>query len=82
IVGVLLEDLKSDEELLQFITKHDINHPITNSSNGIELAKELGGIKAIPKLFILDKEGNIFETITGISPTEMLDIKIKKLLER
>ncbi|MDX4027846.1 TlpA family protein disulfide reductase [Aliarcobacter skirrowii] len=82
IVGVLLEDLKSDEELLQFITKYDINHPITNSSNGIELAKELGGIKAIPKLFILDKEGNIFETITGISPTEMLDIKIKKLLER
>lgn len=82
IIGVLLEDLKSDEEILEFASSFDINYTITNSSRAFDLAKALGGIKAIPTLFILDKEGNIFQKITGLAPAEMLDINVKKLLER
>ncbi|HJE03140.1 Thiol-disulfide oxidoreductase ResA [Aliarcobacter thereius] len=82
VVGLLLEDYKTDEEILNFAQSFDINYTITNSSRTFDFAKALGGIKAIPTLYILDKEGNTFKKITGLAPAEMLDIDIKKLLER
>ncbi|OCL82703.1 TlpA family protein disulfide reductase [Arcobacter porcinus] len=82
IVGLLLEDFKTDEDILEFSQSFDINYTITNSSKTFDFAKALGGIKAIPTIYILDKEGNTFKKITGLAPAEMLDIDIKKLLER
>lgn len=82
VIGILLEDFKSNEEIEKFLIKHKINYIVTNSVVAFDLAKSLGGLKAVPTLFLIDKEGNIFQKYTGLVPNEMMEIDIKKLLEK
>ena len=82
VIGLLLEDFKTNEDIRIFMESLGGNYTVTNSTEAFDLAKDLGGLKSIPTLFIIDKDGNIFKKITGLVPTEMLDTNIKKLLER
>ncbi|WP_418187331.1 TlpA family protein disulfide reductase [Aliarcobacter lanthieri] len=82
VIGILLEDFKSNEEISKILSEFNINYTITNSSEGFDLAKALGGLKAIPTIFLVDKDGTIFQKYVGIVPNEMLEIDIKKLLEK
>ncbi|WP_418178970.1 TlpA family protein disulfide reductase [Aliarcobacter lanthieri] len=82
VVGILLEDFKSNEEISKILSEFNINYTITNSPEGFDLAKALGGLKAIPTIFLVDKDGTIFQKYVGIVPNEMLEIDIKKLLEK
>lgn len=82
VVSVLLEEFKSDEEINDFIQEFGINYEITKGSDNFDLAKALGGIKSIPTMFLIDKDGKIFQKYVGLVPAEMLEIDIKKLLEK
>jgi len=68
--------------LVQIQEAYNVNYTVTNSGEAFELAKSLGGIKAIPTTFLIDKHGTFFQKYTGLVPNEMLEIDIKKLLEK
>ena len=82
VISVLLEEMKSNEEILDFIKNFEINYTVTTSSENFDLAKSLGGIKSIPTMFLIDKDGNIFQKYVGLVPAEMMEIDIKKVLEK
>lgn len=82
VVGVLLEEFKTNEELNEFFKSYNVNYNITNSSEAFDFAKSLGGIKAIPTIFLIDKDGTFIQKYTGLVPNEMLEVDIKKLLEK
>uniref|UniRef100_UPI004048DA42 TlpA family protein disulfide reductase n=1 Tax=Aliarcobacter sp. TaxID=2321116 RepID=UPI004048DA42 len=82
VVSVLLEQMKSNEEIVSFINDFNINYPVTNSPENFELAKAVGGIKSIPTMFLIDKKNNIFQKYVGMVPYEMMEIDIKKVLEK
>lgn len=80
VISVLLEEMKTKEEILAFKEEHNINYIITNGPEVIDLAKGLGGIKSIPTMYLLDKDRKIFQKYVGIVPNQMMDIDIKKIL--
>ena len=82
VISVLLEEMKNDEEIKAFMKDFGINYTVTNSSENFDLAKNLGGIKSIPTMFLIEKNGNIFQKYVGIVPYEMMEIDIKKVLEK
>ena len=82
VVGILLEEFKTNEEIIELLKSYNVNYTVTNSSEAFDLAKSLGGIKAIPTTFLIDKHGTFFQKYTGLVPNEMLEIDIKKLLEK
>ena len=78
----MLEEFKTNEEINELLKSYNVNYTVTNSGEAFELAKSLGGIKAIPTTFLIDKHGTFFQKYTGLVPNEMLEIDIKKLLEK
>lgn len=82
IISVLVEEMKSDEEISAFVKEHKINYTVVNSPENFDLAKALGGIKSIPTLFLIDKNSNIFQKYVGLVPNEMMEIDLKKVLEK
>ncbi|WP_368029299.1 TlpA family protein disulfide reductase [Arcobacter sp. s6] len=82
IVSVLLEEMKTNDEILAFIKEFNINYIVTNSTDGFEFAKESGGVKSIPTMYLLNKEGTIFQKYVGLVPNEMMEIDIKKVLQK
>lgn len=82
VVSVLLEELKTNEEVLAFIKEYNINYSVTNGSEGLDLAKGLGGIKSIPTMYLITKDNNVFQKYVGLVPNEMMEIDIKKVLEK
>ncbi len=82
VVSVLLEDGKSNEDINEFIKKYKINYQVTNSKTNFELSKGLGEIKSIPTMFLIDKQSNVFQKYVGIVPFEMMEVDIKKVLEK
>lgn len=82
VISVLLEEFKKDEEIKQFMKEYRINYSVVTGSENFELAKSLGGIKSIPTMFLLDKNGTIFQKYVGLVPSEMMEIDIKKVSEK
>ncbi|WP_198306178.1 TlpA family protein disulfide reductase [Arcobacter vandammei] len=82
VLSVLLEEFKSDEEIKAFVKEFGINYNITIGGENFDLAKAVGGIKSIPTTFIIDKHGKIYQKIQGLAPYEMIEIDIKKVLEK
>jgi thiol-disulfide isomerase/thioredoxin len=81
IVAVLLEKNKNTEELMAFIEEFNINYKITHSSNNYLLEQAVGGVKSIPTMYLLNKQGEIKQKYIGIVLEEMLEIDIKKAME-
>ncbi len=82
VISVLLEEFKKDEEIKQFMKEYGINYSVVTGSENFELAKSLGGIKSIPTMFLLDKNGTIFQKYVGLVPSEMMEIDMKKVSEK
>jgi thiol-disulfide isomerase/thioredoxin len=82
VISVLLEEMKTNEEILAFIKQYDINYSVINGPEGYDLAKGLGGVKSIPTMYLINKESTIFQKYVGIVPNEMMEIDIKKVLEK
>jgi thiol-disulfide isomerase/thioredoxin len=82
VVSILLEEMKTNEDILAFIKEFNINYTVTNSPDGFEFAKEIGGVKSIPTMYLLNKEGTIFQKYVGLVPNEMMEMDIKKVLQK
>ncbi|AFL68239.1 TlpA family protein disulfide reductase [Sulfurospirillum barnesii] len=80
IISVLLEENKSNEEIQSFIKFNAINYIITNGPENFEFAKNVGGVKNIPFMFLYDRNGNYSTHYVGAIPEEMIDADIKKVL--
>ncbi len=78
----MLEEFKAYEGINELLGCYRVSYTVANSGEAFELAKSLGGIKAIPTIFLIDKHGAFFQKCTGLVPNEMLEVDIKKLLER
>ena len=63
----MLEEFKTNEEINELLKSYNINYTVTNSSEKFDLAKSLGGIKAIPTIFLIDKHGTFFSKIYRFS---------------
>ncbi len=74
------EENKSNEEMQNFMKFNAINYIITNGTENFEFAKNVGGVKNIPLMFLYDKEGNYSTHYVGAIPEEMIDADIKKVL--
>jgi thiol-disulfide isomerase/thioredoxin len=82
VISVLLEEMKTNEQIKEFIKEFKINYEVANSPESIELAKNLGGIKSIPTMFLIDRNNMVFQKYVGLVPTEMMEVDIKKVLEK
>ena len=80
IISVLLEENKSNEEILSFMKYNNVKYVITNSPENFKFAKSVGGVKNIPLMFLYDKSGNYSTHYVGAIPEEMIDADIKKVL--
>lgn len=72
----------SNEKMKEFINDYKINYRVTSSVANYDLADGLGGVSAIPTMFLFDKEGKLIQKYTGIIPKEMIETDIKKALRK
>jgi thiol-disulfide isomerase/thioredoxin len=82
VVSILLEEGKSNEDIKDFINQYNINYQVANGKQNFQFSTALGGIKSIPTMFLIDKNSNVSQKYVGIVPVEMMEIDIKKLLEK
>ena len=82
VISILLEKDKTNEEINEFINRYKINYQVTNSEENFAFSKGLGEIKSIPTMFMIDKNSKIFQKYVGIVPVEMMEVDIKKVLEK
>lgn len=78
-VGVALERDAGPEKVQAFAEKMNINYPI-GLGNG-RIAQKYGGVRGLPKTFIIGPEGEIRGHIPGMVTESMLRPGLEKLLE-
>ena len=81
IVAVLLEKDRTHDDITAFINEYEINYKVTNGSSNYLLEQAVGGVKTIPTMYLLNRQGEIQQRYIGIVLEEMLDIDIKKAME-
>lgn len=82
VISMTLQDNINNNDLKKFIKDKKINYIVANGPDNTNLAKILGNVTAIPALILTDKNGKIFQQYSGIVPPEMMEIDIKKILEK
>jgi len=80
IISILLEENKSNKDIIGFMNNNGIEFTITNSKDNYKLAKAVGGVKSIPFLLIYDRNGQYSQHYIGAVPEEMIEADIKKVL--
>ena len=80
IISILLEENKSNEDVIKFMNNNDIEFTITNSKDNYKLAKAVGGVKSIPLMLIYDRNGTYSQHYIGAVPEEMIEADIKRVL--
>ena len=81
IVSVLFEKDKDKKEILEFISKNQINYPITMGEENFKLAKELGNVQKIPEMFLFSKDGKFIKKFIGKTSKEDLEKYIQIAIE-
>lgn len=82
IIGVLMEESKSNEEIENFKQTKKMNFPVTNSKENFILSDALGGIKSLPTMVMYDKNGEYFTHYVGAAPQEMIEADIQKAIAK
>lgn len=72
VIGMNLDDESDLDKVLDYIKKNNINYPIT--IKGFSVAQKYG-VSGIPRFFLIDKEGKIALSITGLTLTLENDLK-------
>lgn len=76
---VLAVSLDDEMELVQpFVDEYELNFPVMWGSD--EIADKFGGIIALPTTLIIDREGNIVDSHTGLVSKSVYEDKIAELL--
>ncbi|MFY9074994.1 thioredoxin [Malaciobacter mytili] len=81
-VSLAQEDgnLPTNDILQTFKEEFNIKYQLVNSAENYELAKEMGGIRTIPTMFLFNPKGELKQKYIGIVPEEMLETDINKEL--
>jgi thiol-disulfide isomerase/thioredoxin len=82
VVAVLLEQHKSNEDIKAFINEYDVDYIVTHGNSNFTFADAFGGVKSIPTMYLLSPKGEIVQKYVGIVLEEMLEIDIKRAMEK
>ena len=77
VIGVNYEPGISDERLKKFMAVYLVSYPVTRSSD--EIIKILGEPRGLPTSILIDPQGNIAKTITGMVTVRSLNKTITEL---
>ncbi len=80
IISILLEENKTNDEIIQFMNYFNIKFKVMNSPANFKLSQIYGGVDTIPYMVIYDKKGNNVQHYKGAVPEEMIDADIQKAL--
>ena len=79
VIGVSTDDLEDRAKVLQFVRETKVNFPIWIGGATEHMMRfGLGG--ALPGTVVIDSEGNVFKTISGVIDQAMLRKEIESLL--
>lgn len=73
IVSVLFEHDRLKQEIKDFISKNEINYPMTIGEENFKLTKELGDVQKVPEMFLFSKDGKFIKKFVGKTPKEELE---------
>src|SRR5687767_8218500 len=79
VIGVSTDDLEDRAKVLQFVRETKVNFPIWVGGS-IEHMMQFGLGGALPGTVVIDREGNIFKSISGVIDQAMLRKEIESLL--
>jgi thiol-disulfide isomerase/thioredoxin len=77
IVGVSMDEDASPQEVNAFAAKVGINYPVVM---GRDIAKEYGGVPALPTTFIVNKNGGVVQKHVGMLDKDQAETEIRALL--
>ncbi|MFQ5584021.1 MAG: TlpA family protein disulfide reductase, partial [Calditrichia bacterium] len=77
VLGIVVAS--KEENVRKTVDNLRVNYPVLWGTN--EVIKEFGNINSIPRTFILDKEGNIVEDISGMRDFDFFEKTVKKYLK-
>jgi peroxiredoxin len=79
VIGVSTDDLEDRVKVVQFIRETKVNFPIWIGGSSQHMMRfGLGG--ALPGTVVIDREGNVFKSISGVIDPAMLRKEIESLL--
>jgi peroxiredoxin len=79
VIGVSTDDLEDRAKVLQFVRETKVNFPIWVGGS-IEHMMRFGLGGALPGTVLIDREGNVFRSISGVIDQGMLRKQIESLL--
>jgi len=91
VLGVLIEDGKSDQDVIRFKEKYKAHYPISNATDkdsnyaNFKLSNEIAKLLRQPRSFpipllVMFKDGKYFTHYVGAVPEEMIESDIKEAL--
>ena len=79
VIGVSTDDLEDRAKVLEFVRETKVNFPIWIGGS-IEHMMSFGLGGALPGTVVIDREGNVFKSISGVIDQAMLRKEIESLL--
>lgn len=77
ILGVST-DAAGSQHVARYLWEHEITYPVAMASGGI--VRAFGGARALPTSYLLDRQGRIRHTVTGIFTEVALEQAVNRLL--
>lgn len=77
VIGVSL-DQEGVEVVREFMNEFQINYPVVMGDESVTAA--FGGIRGIPTVFVIDRQGQIVDKHVGYTPRATFEKRIKPLL--
>ena len=71
-------DATGPQHVARYLWEHEITYPVAMASGGI--VRAFGGSRALPTSFLLDRQGRIRHTVTGIFSEIALEQAVNRLL--
>ena len=77
IIGVSVDEDATPQEVNAFAAKAGINYPVIM---GKDIAKEYGGVPALPTSFVVNRDGGVVQKHVGILQRDEVETEIRALL--
>jgi thiol-disulfide isomerase/thioredoxin len=78
IIGISMDDDVSPQQVEQFAARAGINYSIVMGSP--EIAREYGGVPALPTNFMIGPDGKVVQKHVGLYPLSLYDTEVRALL--
>lgn len=78
VVGVAMDD-EGWQSVSPFLGRIGINYRVVVGND--ELAKQYGGVEALPTTFLIDRRGRIAAVYQGLQPKNTYESKVRSLIE-